>query len=167
MPANRLTSPVMTVCSKYKSGLPRAATHCGFTWPVAISSVLQRSLTVPLHSPSGLLILTVRAVHRGCERAYSSQDSRLVLELHILSTEALSTMVEQRVLSESCNVYSNQEQTGSYFPKNYVIYLILSPLNLIKKITKMYLWLSQFFRHECLQGVISYEAENSSDIEWI
>ena len=56
--------PFVIGWSKYQLRLP----DCGLMWPVGISTVFQRSLTVPLHSPNGRQMPAVRAVQGDCER---------------------------------------------------------------------------------------------------
>ena len=52
---------------KYRLGLPQSAMDCGLKIPVGIPTILQRPLTVPLHSPNGRLLPAVRAVQGDCE----------------------------------------------------------------------------------------------------
>ena len=45
--------------------------NCGLTWPVGISIIFQRPLTVSLHSPYGRQMPAIRAVQGDCERVYT------------------------------------------------------------------------------------------------
>ena len=46
--------------SKYRLGIPRVAMHFGLTWLEGIPIVLQKSLTVPSHSPNGRQLPAIR-----------------------------------------------------------------------------------------------------------
>ena len=54
--------------------LPCVPKHYRLTWSMGIYTVLQRPLTVPLHSPNGKQMPAVRAVKRDCERVYVTGD---------------------------------------------------------------------------------------------
>ena len=49
--------------------------HCGLTWSVGISTVLQRSLKVPLHDPNDRLLPAVRAMQGDCQRVHNGVTS--------------------------------------------------------------------------------------------
>ena len=66
---------------KYRLGLPQSAMDCGLKIPVGIPTILQRPLTVPLHSPNGRLLPAVRAVQGDCERVYSCVMAGAPMEL--------------------------------------------------------------------------------------
>ena len=70
--------PCMIRWSKYRLGFPRVPLHFGLTWPVWISTIFQRSLTVPLHSLNGRQIPAVSAVQGGCERVYGGCEGFLI-----------------------------------------------------------------------------------------
>ena len=54
----------------FKSRLSCVAIPCGLTWPVRISTVFQRSTTVPLHNPNGRQMSAIRAAQGAHERVY-------------------------------------------------------------------------------------------------
>ena len=56
--------------SKYTLGLPCVIIHRGHMWPVGISTILQRPLTIPLHSPNRRQMFAISAMQGDCERVY-------------------------------------------------------------------------------------------------
>ena len=56
----------------YRLGTSSHPMHYGLTWTVGISTVFQRPLTVPLHSPNGRQMPAVSAVQGDCGRVCQS-----------------------------------------------------------------------------------------------
>ena len=103
----------MIAWSKYRLGNPSHAMYYGIMWPMGISTVFQRALTVPFHSPNSRHMPAVRAVQGDCERVYGDQEK---CRLHQAFPMSPATAME--LIEASTNSWPNTICTNVLAPYN-------------------------------------------------
>ena len=69
---------------------------CGLMWPMGISSIFQRPLTVPLHSPNGRQMPAIRVVQEDCKIVYHTTvllPTTPIFAHHTASSIAMNTTI--------------------------------------------------------------------------